>query len=49
MLTDFYGVTVNSYNNCYSLPLQQYEGYTPSDLSASDLTEAASSDNMSVS
>nr|XP_027231718.1 protein SPT2 homolog [Penaeus vannamei] len=32
--TDYYGASVNSYNNCYSPPLQQYGGYTPSGLSA---------------
>ncbi|CAL4149349.1 unnamed protein product [Meganyctiphanes norvegica] len=32
--TDYYGATVNSYNNCYSPPLQQYGGYTPSGITA---------------
>lgn len=33
--TDYYGAAaVNSYNNCYSPPLQQYGGYTPSGITA---------------
>ncbi|XP_068201189.1 homeobox protein Hox-A5-like isoform X1 [Palaemon carinicauda] len=32
--TDYYGAALNSYNNCYSPPLQQYGGYTPSGISA---------------
>ncbi|XP_064117514.1 homeobox protein Hox-B5-like isoform X2 [Macrobrachium nipponense] len=32
--TDYYGAALNSYNNCYSPPLQQYAGYTPSGISA---------------
>ncbi|XP_042226622.1 homeobox protein Hox-A5-like isoform X2 [Homarus americanus] len=30
--TDYYGTSLNSYNNCYSPPLQ-YGGYTPSGIS----------------
>ena len=39
--TDFYGVGLNSYNNCYSPPLQQYGAYTPAGLAASDFVSSA--------
>ena len=32
-LNDYYGTSLNSYNNCYSPPLQQFSGYTPTGLS----------------